>query len=282
MRSTSSHREPRWHVRDVLIPLENGQAVDRGWSAGRPVGVTWHWTATRDLATCRRLLGGAEATRRGVASAHFGVGRSFAEGIDRYVALANRSWHAGKNQTLRADGGPFRGPDDKGARTTVGVETVAMGFARRNVPAGDDWIRVDSPDGRFKMRVEPWTEEQMAMMIAVGREIIDRFPAIGPRDHHGHLDLCPGYKLDPAGFPFARLLRGIYDDPTIPDVWTPFHTLDGRRRALRELGYDAGDADDAAALRTFQRDHDLVDNGVWTTFVGWKVHDLLRERSLAA
>src|SRR6266511_2520349 len=90
----------------LLVPLEHGQAVSVGWPAsigGCPRGVTWHWTATWDLATCRRTLGGANATRKGQASAHYAVGRSRAEGVDRYVALENRSWHAGVQQTLRWD-----------------------------------------------------------------------------------------------------------------------------------------------------------------------------------
>ena len=91
------------------IPLGRGHAVSRGWTkatGGRPMGVTWHWTATYDLAACDRLLGGAEPERRGQASAHYAVGRSFAEGVSRYVSLANRSWHAGVEQKLRWDGRP--------------------------------------------------------------------------------------------------------------------------------------------------------------------------------
>ncbi|MDH3230020.1 MAG: hypothetical protein OEN55_09530 [Alphaproteobacteria bacterium] len=71
---------------DHMIPVAPGQAVGRGWLAptgGRPMGVTWHWTATWDLALCRRVLGGANATRKGIASAHYGIGRSDDEGIDR-------------------------------------------------------------------------------------------------------------------------------------------------------------------------------------------------------
>jgi N-acetyl-anhydromuramyl-L-alanine amidase AmpD len=267
----------------LRIPVEAGQAVDAGWTAAtgrRPLAVTWHWTATADLAACDRLLGGADAARRGAASAHYAVGRSFAEGVHRYVALDDRSWHAGKRQTLRWDGGAYRSADDKGARTAIGVETVHLGYARAGLPAGPDWPRADSPDGRWSMRVQPWTDEQVEMMIAVGKEIVSRWPHLGPDGHHGHSDLCPGYKVDVAGFPFARVLRGIYDDPGLADVWTPYWTVPGRRRALVDLGYPAsasgrwGDRDDAA-LRGFQSDHGLVVDGMWTTFVGRRVHELL-------
>lgn len=276
---------------DVLIPLEPGHAASPGWLAatgGRPAGVTWHWTATRALAEGRRLLGGSAPERQGRASAHYCVGRTFAEGIDRYVALDNRSWHAGVNQRLRWDGRPFAGADDKGARTTVGVETVNLGFARRGLKAGRDWIRADSPDGRFRMRIQPWTDEQVEMMVAVGREILRRWPHIAPRDHHGHHDLCPTYKYDPSGFPFARVLRGVYDEASIADVWTPLWTVRRRQRALAALGFDLGPSgadgkwgrSSGGALRRLQRAHGLVEDGLWTVFVSRKVHDLLADRSL--
>ena len=264
------------------LPVAAGHAVDRGWTeatGGRPMAVTWHWSATATLAECGALLGGAEPRFKGVASAHYAVGRSFEEGVDRYVSLDDRSWHAGKGQTLRWDGRAYAGDDDKGARTTIGVETVHLGYARPGLPAGADWPRADSPDGRWRLRVQPWTDEQIQMMIAVGREIVARWPHIGPRDHHGHVDLCPGYKVDPVGFPFARVLRGIYRDPTIPDVWSATWTVAGRRRALDAAGGGLApgglwDRECDRALRRFQRDHILVVNGCWSTFAGWKLHDL--------
>jgi hypothetical protein len=252
------------------------------------VGVTWHWTVTRDLALCRRLLGGANAQRRGEASAHYGIGRTYAEGVDRYVSIEDRSWHAGINQTLQWDGKPLLDNRFKGARTTIGVETVGIGFARNGVPAGSDWIVAAEPNGKHVMRVQPWTDEQIVMMIAVGKEIIHRWPGITFRDHHGHHDICPGYKQDVAGFPFARVLRGIYDNPGIPDVWTPFWTPTQRQHALLALGYDLGrtgaDGDwgrlSDAALRKFQRENGMVQNGMWTTFVNWKVYDVMMARAL--
>lgn len=277
----------------ALIPLEPGQSVNRGWVpalGNRPLGVTWHWTVTRTLAHCRRLLGGASAERKGVASAHYGVGRSFEEGVDRYVSLENGSWHAGVGQVLRWDGGPYdpnHNESYKGSRSTIGVETVTMGYATGTVPAGPDWIEAAAPEG-WPMRVQPWTEEQVVMMVAVGKEIVARWPHIRPDDHHGHHDLCPGYKVDVSGFPFARVLRAIYDDPAIPDVWTPLWTARGRQRALLALGYDPGPSGadgrwgrhSDAALRRFQRDGGLVVNGMWTTFVSRAVHAALAEQGV--
>ncbi len=265
------------------IPLRSGHAVDRGWTAAtghRPMAVTWHWSATATLDECSALPGGENPLRRGVASAHYAVGRGFAEGVDRYVSLEDRSWHAGKNQTVRWDGRAFAGDDDKGSRTSIGVETVNLGYARAGIPAEPDWPRADDPAGRWRMRIQPWTRQQVEMMISAGREIVGRWPHIGPRDHHGHHDICPDYKVDPVGFPFAKVLRGIYEDASIPDVWTPYWTVRGRRRALVELGYNVGDGgvwtpECDAALHDFQRRHGLAPNGRWSTFVGWKVRDTM-------
>jgi N-acetyl-anhydromuramyl-L-alanine amidase AmpD len=276
---------------DWIIPVEEGQAVTPDWSAAtgsRPVGVTWHWTATWSLEECRDLIGGESARRKGLASAHYGVGRSFVEGIDRYVRLENRAWHAGPNQTLRYDGKPLTDHHYRGSMSTVGVETVNIGYAREGVEAEKGWIAAASPDGAQEMLIQPWTEEQMVMMIAVGKEIIARWPHISARDHHGHHDLCPRYKVDVSGFPFARLLRAIYDDPAIPDVWTPLWRIEQRKRVLIALGYEIaasemkgawGPSSDAA-LRRFQSDRRLVEDGCWTTFVCREAYEALGEAGL--
>ncbi|MEM8932575.1 MAG: N-acetylmuramoyl-L-alanine amidase, partial [Acidobacteriota bacterium] len=243
--------------------------------------MTWHWTATADLAECTRLIGGADAERRGIASAHYAVGRDFAEGVDQYVSLDDRSWHAGRNQTLRYDGHAFSCDDDKGARTSIGIETVHLGYARDGVPVGSDGVVADTVDGGRRLRMAPWGDEQIEMMVAVGRDVIARWPHIGPRDHHGHHDLCPGYKVDVAGFPFARVLSGIYDRP-VADVWSSTWTVQGRRFALRRLGFSVASMDgfwtrlDDLALRRFQHRVGLPANGFFTTAVAWALYDVYR------
>ena len=269
--------------RRVPIPLQPGHAVSPGWTEPtgfRPVAVTWHWTATWDLAGCDQLLGGATAQRKGMASAHCCIGRSFEEGVSHYVGWEDRSWHAGMNQVLRWDGRPLEHAAEKGARTSIGIETVNIGYARSGVDPGPDWIPAHDVAGHTLMWVQPWTEPQIHMMIAIGRRVVERWPHIGPRHHHGHHDLCPGYKVDVAGFPFARVLRGIYDEPDLPDPWSETWTVRGRRRALRRLGYISSPIDDdhwyqsdAMALRRFQADVGLAVNGLWTTAVAWAVQD---------
>ncbi|HEX8694036.1 MAG TPA: N-acetylmuramoyl-L-alanine amidase [Longimicrobium sp.] len=272
----------------AMIPLGEGQAVTRGWPeaiGGRPLGVTWHWTVTWDLRVCRQVLGGANPERKGQASAHYAVGRSFAEGVDRYVSLENRSWHAGVHQTLRWDGRALTDPDHKGSRSTVGVETVNIGYATSAGMAGPDWIHTAGPDGR-PLVVQPWTEEQVRMMIEVGREIQRRWPHLGPEDHHGHHDVCPGHKVDVSGFPFARVLRGIYPEASIYDVWTPTATVVQRQRALAAAGCDPGPVDGVwgkdgtVALKRFQAERGLVANGYWSTFVSRALHAALAERGM--
>jgi N-acetyl-anhydromuramyl-L-alanine amidase AmpD len=277
--------------RNALIPIEPGQAVGRGWTAAtnnRPMGVTWHWTVTRTLEVCREVLGGANAERKGEASAHFGVGVSFDEGIDCYVSMENRSWHAGINQTIRWDGRPLTDGRYKASRTTIGVETVNMGYAREGLAAGPDWITAAEPNGKHVMQVQPWTPPQLEMMIELGKEIIARWPHIQHRDHHGHHDICPGYKQDVAGFPFAHVLRGIYER-NVPDVWTPLLTPRQRQELLARLGYSLGRTGvdgywgrfSDAALRLFQRQYGILENGMWTTFVNWAVYDECKRRAIA-
>ena len=262
-------------VHKHLIPTTSDHAVGVGWgSVKKPLGVTWHWTAGNTLAGCRATLGGATPQRKGVASAHYAVGRSDAEGVDQYVTLDDRSWHAGKNQVLDVWGHEST-VGSTGTRTTIGIETVHPGYVRVGVPVHPDCLEVASPDGKQILRVNPWPEEQIALCIEVGKEILAVYPHISQNGHHGHYDLCPGYKLDPLGFPFARVIRGIYGDPSVPDVWTPFLTVRGRQKALLQLGFYLGrtGADGVwgeycdVALRTFQARAGIPVNGYWTLWV---------------
>jgi N-acetyl-anhydromuramyl-L-alanine amidase AmpD len=276
-----------------MIPVEGGQAINEGWPSrhgNRPLGVTWHWGVVRTLRLLTDVLGGANAEKKGVASAHYGIGRSFAEGVHRYVSLENGSWHAGKNQTLRWDGRVLGNADFKGSRSTIGIETVHIGANLSGVQAQPDWIRTATPRCE-PIRVQTWTPEQITMCIEIGREIVRRWPHIGPEDHHGHHDICPldqegnPYKIDVCGFPFAKVLRGIYPDRTVADVWTPLETVRQRQRALIAMGFDLGrtgaDGDwgrrSRDALLRFQRQHGMVQNGLWSSFVNRKLHAALAD-----
>jgi len=280
-----------------MIPVEDGQAVSTGWpfTGGKPNSVTWHWTATTTRRACDIVLGGKNAYRKpqwdsekkrwtGGASAHYCIGRSEKEGISQYISLENRSWHAGVNQTLRWDGRPVKANGQllTATRTSIGIETVTVGYERDGFKSDETWLTTYSPGGR-KMVVQSWTEEQIDMMIFIGREIVKKYPNIGYLDHHGHMDICPGFKDDCSfAFPFARVLSGIYD-VNIPDVWTAFDSIINRQKALRKLGYSItvdgiwGRMSEAA-LRKFQTDRNATPNGVWTTFVCWEVYFALLDK----
>ena len=269
---------------DHLIPLYKGHAVGPGWTSATqhiPHGVTWHWTALRSLKDCRGVLGGL-ATKASRVSSHYCVGQTFAEGTDRYVSLENRSWHAGIGQKIRWDGKASTNKT-KGARACIGVETCNVGYERPGHPAGLDWIEAVNTDSRWIMKIEPWSDEQFKMMVVVGKEIVARWPHISWREHHGHHDICPGYKQDVAGFPFARLLREIYDDPSVPDIWSPFWMPKPRQRALIALGYNLGPTKDdgdfgnisSQALLDFQKDTESYKIPHWTTFTCDKIFNSL-------
>jgi len=273
---------------DHLIPVKSGNAVSRGWTSAYPYpkGITWHWTATWDLATCRRILGGTDPLRKGKASAHFGVGLNRQEGIDRYVKLENRSWHAGAGQILTWVGNPSNSTSS-GARTTIGIETVNVGYARSGVPAREDWTVWATPDCRHEMQIPPWPAEQIEMMVELGSYIVKQYTGIKPSDHHGHHDLCPGRKFDVMGFPWLPVLEGIYGAGCVEDVWTPYQSIQQRQQALIDLGYDLGSwgADGAwgrmstAALEDAQTDLGrCAEDGYWTLFTARAIHKALKEK----
>jgi hypothetical protein len=201
------------------------------------------------------------------------------------------TWHWGVVRNLRVLTQVLDDADFKCSRTTIGIETVHIGANVDGIVAQADWIATATPLGR-PIRVQSWTAEQVQMCIEIGREIVRRWPNIDPEDHHGHHDVCPlddkgnAYKIDVCGFPFAKVLRGIYPEHTIHDVWTPLETVRQRQRALIALGFDLGrsgaDGDwggrSSTALRLFQRHHGLVVNGLWSTFVSRKVHAALSDK----
>lgn len=284
---------PTFVYHNHRIPLAPGQAVGAGWgSRSKPEGVTWHWGVTASLAVLTQVIGGPNAERKGEASAHVGIGSSYREGVAVYVSFDDRSWHAGRNQTLRWDGEPLTHPDDRATRSTIGIELSHMGavFEGTSRPGTIGHQRCASPLGA-SMRVAPFPAEQLAMAIEIGREIVARFPHIGPDQHHGHHDICPtdpqgrAYKVDVVGFPFARVLRGIYPGREIYDHWTPTLTQAQRQRALSAAGYPlvadgAWGAKSRAALVAFQRAHGMVPNGCWSTFVSRRLHQVLAGRGV--
>jgi hypothetical protein len=204
------------------------------------------------------------------------VSRRYRRG-HRYVSLENRSWHAGVGQVLDWRGQTIDEsiPGDRdriGARRSIGVELVYPGYARKGLPAGDDWPTVAAPNGE-EMRVPLWQYAQLQMLIDLGVEIVTRWPQIGPDDWHGHVDVCPARKVDPLGFPFAAVLRSLYGVP-VEDVWTPFLRTKARQSALWGLDLYDGEIDgqwgslSQAACSELQRRAGLGVTGLWSIWCG--------------
>ena len=69
-------------------------------------------------------------------------------------------------------------------------------------------------------------------------------------------------------------------------MWSPFLLVEQRQQALIDLGYDLGkwgaDGDwgraSDAALRDFQIDNGMVENGMWTTFVSKAIYRALERK----
>jgi hypothetical protein len=86
------------------------------------------------------------------------------------------------------------------------------------------------------------------------------------------------------GFPFAALLRNIYQDDTLYDVWTPLRLARQRQRTLAALGYDLGPsgADDewgqrsTTALTDFHAKCGLPAAPYWTTFTCRQAYEQLK------
>ena len=269
-------------ITERLLP--KGRPWAEGWPEGHPSGVTWHWTAGGSLAGCYATIGPVPGARDD-ASAHYAVGRTLKEGIDQYVLLDDRSFHAGKNQTLRGDGKPRTGAGESASRMYIGVETVHLGWVREGNPATPGTAAYPGVDCSSLYQIPPWTEACIEGCVVVARAIIARWPHIRAEDHHGHGDLCPNYKVDPLGFPFARVLSEAYG-VKVPDVWGATRTFQQRQAALNALSVRRPDLQIAqlkvdgvfgnaskTALRVARLALCGVADSMWPTAFSWRLHE---------
>jgi N-acetyl-anhydromuramyl-L-alanine amidase AmpD len=238
--------------------------------------VVLHWTAGPTLASCRATIG--QGGTRLDASCHFAVGRGLAEGIDQYVEPPNGSWHAGRNQLVRDDGAAVKQHADKARARAIGIELVHPGYV---LEPDETTTKVATPDGTV-INVPPFQPEQLSMLIYLGRELVRRYPHIGPRQWMGHDDICPGYKSDPScAFPWAKVLSAIYGR-TIPNIWAAA-TVRQRQRCLRDCGFYDGKLDHSwgplsrAGMQEFQRHEGLAETGYWGVHAAWRMLDQSRE-----
>jgi N-acetylmuramoyl-L-alanine amidase len=140
--------------------------------------------------------------------------------VYRLVPEDRVAWHAGRSH--------WRGREALNG-TSIGIEIVNLHGDRHDYPAG-----------------------QIAALIALCRGIIDRHPAIVPRNVVGHSDIAPRRKIDPGlRFPWATLAAGGVG------LWpragaTP---VDGdMQAALQRFGYPpAVEVTTADIVASFQR-----------------------------
>lgn len=111
--------------------------------------------------------------------------------IFQLVADQDIAWHAGVSR-WEVDG-----------RTVFGCNDVSVGIELEN-----------RNDGR-----DPYPPEQYAAALWLTRELVQKY-RIPPAQVVRHLDIAPGRKTDPAGFPWQRFLAevfaGLPDAPTLP------------------------------------------------------------------
>ncbi|MDJ0934177.1 MAG: N-acetylmuramoyl-L-alanine amidase [Kiloniellales bacterium] len=140
------------------------------------------------------------------------------------VPEERRAWHAGRAL--------WGGESDINGRS-IGIELV-------------------NPGHEFGYR--PFPEPQMARLIALASEILDRHP-IPPERVLGHSDVAPLRKEDPGElFDWARLAAagiGVWPDDPSPLAEAPPEVE--VHAALTRYGYGYLDEDPAAVLRAFQR-----------------------------
>ncbi|WP_339494779.1 N-acetylmuramoyl-L-alanine amidase [Pseudomonas sp. EA_35y_Pfl1_P108] len=188
---------------------------------GEPVGqVILHYTAAPFGSSLRTL------TQDGV-SAHYLLpdpnDSSYrAAGYEelrvlRLVEEDKRAWHAGASH--------WAGRDNLNSRS-IGIEIVNL--------ARDDGGVFTFPE---------YGEEQIEMLIALVRDILGRYPQVGPTDILGHSDVAYARKSDPGPrLPWQRLheagLGAWFDEAT---------------RAMYQRRFCAGLPREAEVERAFQR-----------------------------
>lgn len=171
---------------------------------GRIRAIVIHATAGRhpgDLGWLRK--GGDE--RRPV-SCHYYIDK--AGRISQLVKDDDIAWHAGLSR-WSIDG-----------RMRENLNSVSVGIELENLNSGRD----------------PYPEAQLAATVALTRELARRY-AVPSSQLVRHLDISPGRKTDPAGFPWQAFVARVYADAEQPeDAANP----EARLRALMlDLAYRA-------------------------------------------
>lgn len=165
--------------------------------------VVLHATAGRAPGDLSWLRGGGSEQRP--VSVHYYIDK--AGHIAQLVADDNIAWHAGAS-SWTVDG-----------RRVQGCNDVSLGIELENLNTGAD----PYPPAQYDAAL--WLARRLVGQYAVPRAQLVR-----------HLDIAPGRKTDPAGFPWARFVAAVYAD----DLPAPDEAL---RARLIEVAYRAAGGD---------------------------------------
>lgn len=172
--------------------------------------------------------------------------------VHRLVDEHRRAWHAGTSYWAEAT--------ELNARS-IGIELVNE--SRCTVLVRD--FAPSSPENQ-RCEFRPFDPEQIELVIALAREILERNPDIDPEDVVGHGDIAPDRRIDPGPtFPWRTLYEhgiGAWPDAEAVTRYrarfeaTPLDTA-RLQRALGAYGYRidvTGDSDPQTrfVLRAFQ------------------------------
>jgi hypothetical protein len=172
-------------------------------SARRIRMVVLHATAGRNPGDLRWLRGGGSEQRP--VSVHYYIDK--AGRIAQLVADEDIAWHAGaSNWTV--DG-----------RRVRGCNAVSLGIELENLNTGSD----------------PYPPAQLDAAIQLTRRLVSQYGV--PRAQLvRHLDIAPGRKTDPAGFPWASFVEAVFAD-------APREPGEELRARLLEAAYRAAGGD---------------------------------------
>ena len=173
--------------------------------------------------------------------------------VHRLVSKGDRAWHAGVSHWAGKTG-----LNDQ----SIGIELVNQTYCRRSTVVDED---TDFPVRRICFFPD-FADSQIALLVDLLDEILERHPDIRPTHITGHADIAPDRKIDPGPrFPWQRLYRlgygAWYDDETVVRYWEQFtqQPLPVRnvQAALKAYGYGievsgALDEQTRDVLRAFQ------------------------------
>jgi len=172
--------------------------------------------------------------------------------VHRLVSEDRRAWHAGHSYWHEEESLNHR---------SIGIELVNKTYCDKIDPD----VTEPTVENQVCFRL-PYPDEQIALLINLSRDILNRYPDIDPVDVVGHADIAPDRKVDPGPlFPWKLLFDvGIgawYDDQTLLRYAEQFRNglppVETVQQALAHYGYriiQSGLADDQTKLvvRAFQ------------------------------